>query len=151
MALFSHSQFYSQKSKVSENKLYLIKCGANIDKWIICIHPLLFWIIDHQKGKNTIKICIPFNRLYFLIRWIEFNYVCLFFPSSTASMPMACLNLGQIDPFKRGFFCNDNSIRYRYHDSTVTTTMLSLVGLSLPLSSVSKLISRLWWIWCAGS
>ncbi|XP_049624086.1 phospholipid phosphatase 1 isoform X1 [Suncus etruscus] len=53
-----------------------------------------------------------------------------------ASMPMACLNLGQIDPFKRGFFCNDNSIRYRYHDSTVTTTMLSLVGLSLPLSSM---------------
>ncbi|KAB0369630.1 hypothetical protein FD755_018623 [Muntiacus reevesi] len=53
-----------------------------------------------------------------------------------SSMPMAVLNLGQIDPFQRGFFCKDNSIQYPYHDGTITTTVLSTVGLGLPISSV---------------
>ncbi|XP_073658224.1 phospholipid phosphatase 1 isoform X1 [Tursiops truncatus] len=53
-----------------------------------------------------------------------------------ASMPMAVLNLGQIYPFQRGFFCKDNSIQYPYHDSTVTTTVLNTVGLGLPISSM---------------
>ncbi|XP_058290222.1 phospholipid phosphatase 1 [Hylobates moloch] len=58
-----------------------------------------------------------------------------------ASMPMAVLKLGQIYPFQRGFFCKDNSINYPYHDSTVTSTVLILVGVGLPISSVSKLIT----------
>nr|XP_005887442.1 PREDICTED: lipid phosphate phosphohydrolase 1 isoform X1 [Bos mutus] len=53
-----------------------------------------------------------------------------------ASMPMAVLNLGQIDPFQRGFFCKDNSIQYPYHEGTITTTVLSTVGLGLPISSM---------------
>ncbi|XP_004608491.1 phospholipid phosphatase 1 isoform X1 [Sorex araneus] len=64
--------------------------------------------------------------------YVALDVVCVLL----ASMPMACVNFGQIYPFKRGFFCNDSSIQYRYHDSTVTTTMLSLVGLSLPMSSM---------------
>ncbi|KAK1345407.1 hypothetical protein QTO34_014120 [Cnephaeus nilssonii] len=64
--------------------------------------------------------------------------MCVFFPSPTASMPMAVLNLGHIYPFQRGFFCKDNSIQYPYRDSTVTTTVLTVLGLGLPLSSVSK-------------
>ncbi|XP_048224472.1 phospholipid phosphatase 1 isoform X1 [Perognathus longimembris pacificus] len=53
-----------------------------------------------------------------------------------ASMPMAVLNLGQIYPFQRGFFCTDNSIKYPYHDGTVTTTMLIILGVGLPISSM---------------
>ncbi|EPQ12631.1 Lipid phosphate phosphohydrolase 1 [Myotis brandtii] len=48
---------------------------------------------------------------------------------------MAALNLGHIYPFQRGFFCKDNSIQYPYHDSTVTSTMLTVLGLGLPISS----------------
>ncbi|XP_022373683.1 phospholipid phosphatase 1 isoform X3 [Enhydra lutris kenyoni] len=55
---------------------------------------------------------------------------------TSSSMPMAVLNLGQISPFQRGFFCKDNSIQYPYHDSTITTTVLSVVGLGLPISSM---------------
>ncbi|KAM9693896.1 phospholipid phosphatase 1 isoform 3-T5 [Trichechus inunguis] len=51
-------------------------------------------------------------------------------------MPMAVLNLGQIYPFQRGIFCNDNSIKYPYHDSTVTSTVLTIVGVGLPISSM---------------
>ncbi|XP_008838610.1 phospholipid phosphatase 1 isoform X1 [Nannospalax galili] len=53
-----------------------------------------------------------------------------------ASLPMAVLNLGQIDPFQRGFFCTDISIKYPYHDSTITSFMLAIVGLGIPLSSI---------------
>ncbi|XP_008571318.1 PREDICTED: lipid phosphate phosphohydrolase 1 [Galeopterus variegatus] len=53
-----------------------------------------------------------------------------------ASMPMAVLKLGQIYPFQRGFFCKDNSINYPYHDSTVTSTVLIIVGVGLPISSM---------------
>ncbi|XP_034870322.1 phospholipid phosphatase 1 isoform X3 [Mirounga leonina] len=53
-----------------------------------------------------------------------------------ASMPMAVLSLSQINPFQRGFFCKDNSIQYPYHDSTITSTVLSIVGLGLPISSM---------------
>ncbi|XP_047411940.1 phospholipid phosphatase 1 isoform X3 [Sciurus carolinensis] len=51
-------------------------------------------------------------------------------------MPMAVLNLGQIYPFQRGFFCTDNSIKFPYHDSTVTSTVLIIVGVGLPISSM---------------
>lgn len=85
------------------------------------------------------------------MKWTDCNHVCLFFPSPTASMPMTVLNLGQMYPFQRGFFCKDNSIQYPYHDSTITTTMLVVVGLGLPMLSVSKLIvGRQWRVWCAG-
>ncbi|KAG8519818.1 Phospholipid phosphatase 1, partial [Galemys pyrenaicus] len=56
---------------------------------------------------------------------------------------MAGLNLGHIYPFQRGFFCTDTSIQYPYKDSTITTTMLSVMGLGLPISSVSKLVTGL--------
>ncbi|XP_055459478.1 phospholipid phosphatase 1 isoform X1 [Psammomys obesus] len=53
-----------------------------------------------------------------------------------ASMPMAVLNLGQIYPFQRGFFCSDDSVKHPYHDSTVSTVVLNVVGLGLPISSM---------------
>ncbi|XP_060047021.1 phospholipid phosphatase 1 isoform X2 [Erinaceus europaeus] len=52
------------------------------------------------------------------------------------SMPMAGLNLGQINPFQRGFHCTERNIKYPYRDSTVTTTMLAVVGVGLPIISV---------------
>lgn len=65
-------------------------------------------------------------------------------------MPLAVLNLGQIYPFQRGFFCNDNSIQYPFHDGTITSTVLAVVGLGLPIFSVSKLLRRQRRVCCAG-
>lgn len=103
---------------------------------------LAWWSMDScQKGQNVLKIRTPFSRLD--LQCSELNVtMCVFFPSPTASMPMAVLNLGHIYPFQRGFFCKDNSIQYPYHDSTVTSTMLTVLGLGLPLSSVSKCTRR---------
>jgi phosphatidate phosphatase len=40
-------------------------------------------------------------------------------------------------PYKRGFFCNDESIMHPYNPNTVTMTMLVSVGISVPVAVVS--------------
>ncbi|EZA55072.1 hypothetical protein DMN91_009291 [Ooceraea biroi] len=39
-------------------------------------------------------------------------------------------------PYKRGFFCNDESLSYPYHGSTVTSAALYVVGLFLPICTM---------------
>lgn len=41
-------------------------------------------------------------------------------------------------PYQRGFFCGDESIRYPFKESTVTSSILYSVGLGLPTLVVSK-------------
>ncbi|XP_073200047.1 phospholipid phosphatase 1 isoform X4 [Lepidochelys kempii] len=53
-----------------------------------------------------------------------------------AGLPLGVLNLAKIKPYQRGFFCNDDSIKYPFHDSTVTSTVLYAVGFSLPIFSI---------------
>lgn len=42
-----------------------------------------------------------------------------------------------LPPYQRGFFCNDNSIKLTYKSSTVSNTLLTAVGIALPVVSVS--------------
>ncbi|VDO39332.1 unnamed protein product [Onchocerca flexuosa] len=37
-----------------------------------------------------------------------------------------------IEPYKRGFYCDDESIRYPYRPSTVSRQMLVIIGLVVP-------------------
>ncbi len=37
-----------------------------------------------------------------------------------------------VTPYKRGFYCNDDSIRYPYLDSTITRHVLIVIGLVVP-------------------
>ncbi|XP_065595954.1 phospholipid phosphatase 1 isoform X1 [Cyrtonyx montezumae] len=53
-----------------------------------------------------------------------------------AGLPLGVLNLAKIKPYQRGFFCNDDSIKYPFHDSTVTSTVLYTVGFTLPILSI---------------
>ncbi|XP_067254268.1 phospholipid phosphatase 1 isoform X1 [Chanodichthys erythropterus] len=53
-----------------------------------------------------------------------------------AGLPLAAFNLGKIKPYQRGFFCNDESISYPFHSSTVTSTVLYTVGFTLPICSM---------------
>lgn len=53
-----------------------------------------------------------------------------------AGLPLAAFNLGKIKPYQRGFFCNDESISYPFHSSTVTSTVLYTVGFTVPICSM---------------
>lgn len=57
---------------------------------------------------------------------------------STGGLPLAAFNLGKIRPYQRGFFCTDDSIKYPFHTSTITSTVLYTVGFTLPISCVSR-------------
>ncbi|KAK5622466.1 Phospholipid phosphatase 3 [Crenichthys baileyi] len=47
------------------------------------------------------------------------------------------LHKSPFPPYQRGFFCNDESIRFPYKNSTVSTTVLTAVGVTVPVVSVS--------------
>uniref|UniRef100_A0A673N6K3 Phospholipid phosphatase 1 n=1 Tax=Sinocyclocheilus rhinocerous TaxID=307959 RepID=A0A673N6K3_9TELE len=66
------------------------------------------------------------------IPFILLDIACLIL----AGLPLAAFNLGKIKPYQRGFFCNDESISYPFHTSTVTSTVLYTVGFTLPICSV---------------
>ncbi|XP_077981675.1 phospholipid phosphatase 1-like [Glandiceps talaboti] len=46
--------------------------------------------------------------------------------------PIVIVQFGLLPIYERGFFCNDDSIRYPYKDSTVTNIMLYSVSVGLP-------------------
>ena len=54
-----------------------------------------------------------------------------------AALPAIVLNFGNIQPTIRGFFCDDESIRYPYNDSTISTVTLIIVSILLNLILVS--------------
>ncbi|XP_050977686.1 phospholipid phosphatase 1 isoform X1 [Labeo rohita] len=66
------------------------------------------------------------------IPFILLDIACLIL----AGLPLAAFNLGKIKPYQRGFFCNDESISYPFHSSTVTSTVLYTMGFTLPICSM---------------
>uniref|UniRef100_A0A4W5MZW4 Phospholipid phosphatase 1 n=1 Tax=Hucho hucho TaxID=62062 RepID=A0A4W5MZW4_9TELE len=63
------------------------------------------------------------------IPFILLDIACLII----GGLPLAAFNLGKIKPYQRGFFCNDDSISYPFHQSTVTTIVLYTAGFALPI------------------
>ncbi|XP_056875558.1 phospholipid phosphatase 1 isoform X1 [Takifugu flavidus] len=64
------------------------------------------------------------------IPFVLLDVVCLVL----GGLPLAAFNLGKVRPYQRGFFCNDDSIKYPFHHSTITSTVLYTVGFALPIS-----------------
>ncbi len=44
-------------------------------------------------------------------------------------------------PFRRGFFCDDESISHPYHEDTITMFTVAFVGICLPLGTVCNTFS----------
>lgn len=42
-----------------------------------------------------------------------------------------------VEPFQRGFFCNDDTIRYPYREDTVSMGLCVAVGVLIPVGTVS--------------
>lgn len=50
----------------------------------------------------------------------------------------AFLHKSPFPPYRRGFFCHDDSIGLSYKGSTVSNTVLTAVGVTVPVVSVSS-------------
>ncbi|KAH8034832.1 hypothetical protein HPB51_003119 [Rhipicephalus microplus] len=66
-----------------------------------------------------------------LVFTVAVHFVCL----CAVGIPVLILFLAG-KPFKRGFFCDDESLRYPYRDSTVTSPMLYAYGILIPITVV---------------
>ncbi|XP_071439605.1 putative phosphatidate phosphatase [Hetaerina americana] len=68
----------------------------------------------------------------FIIKKVVFDFICL----CLVAFPIILFFLfGK--PYKRGFFCDDESLRHPFHESTVTETTLYIVGLFLPVAAMT--------------
>ncbi|XP_026885296.2 phospholipid phosphatase 3 isoform X2 [Electrophorus electricus] len=63
---------------------------------------------------------------------IALDIFCLFL----VMLPSMVLHKSTVQPYQRGFYCADDSIRYAYKKSTVPSPILMAVGLLLPLASI---------------
>ncbi|KAK2586075.1 hypothetical protein KPH14_008364 [Odynerus spinipes] len=66
-----------------------------------------------------------------ILRKLIIDFVCLLIVSMVVLMFFL---FGK--PYKRGFFCNDESLMHPYHTSTVTSAMLYVTGLFLPICTM---------------
>ncbi|XP_043593561.1 putative phosphatidate phosphatase isoform X1 [Bombus pyrosoma] len=66
-----------------------------------------------------------------ILRKIIIDFVCLLIVAGAVLMFFL---FGK--PYKRGFFCNDESLYHPFHTSTVTSVMLYVIGLLLPICTM---------------
>jgi len=52
-------------------------------------------------------------------------------------IPVLVFEFGHIRPFQRGFFCDDDSIKFPYKENTVPWWAVAVVGLPFPIITVS--------------
>ncbi|XP_051954264.1 phospholipid phosphatase 3 isoform X2 [Xyrauchen texanus] len=51
-------------------------------------------------------------------------------------LPSMVLHKSTVQPYQRGFYCADDSIRYDFKSSTVPSSVLTSIGLLLPIASI---------------
>lgn len=69
------------------------------------------------------------------------NWCLTLFPFAVGFPILLFFLLG--DPYKRGFFCDDESLMHPFKDSTVRNWMLYIIGLVIPVGVVSG-VEREW-------
>lgn len=77
-----------------------------------------------------------------MIRFLQsFNFLwkCFFFILFAVSVLTFLLayNLIGVEPFRRGFFCDDETIQYPYKEDTVSDTMVAVLFIVVPIIIVS--------------
>ncbi|XP_072353133.1 phospholipid phosphatase 1 isoform X1 [Scyliorhinus torazame] len=66
------------------------------------------------------------------IPYVCLDIVCIIL----AGMPLCVLNLFKIKPYQRGFYCDDETIKYPFKNSTITSAMLYALGFLPPISAI---------------
>jgi phosphatidate phosphatase len=100
--------------------------------------------------KKVVKLCLDFGCLIvresFLRYFLVFNHFYLCFVCewrfksfllihNTVGVPILALHFSG-KPFKRGFYCDDTSIRYPFKDSTISTLLLYFYGTGIPVVTI---------------
>lgn len=94
--------------------------------------PLVFYYGRRPGSRQGLRTTQTRDNMFDMrgIPFVLLDIVCLVL----GGLPLAAFNLGKIRPYQRGFFCTDDSIKYPFHSSTITSTVLYTVGFALPIS-----------------
>ena len=87
------------------------------------------------------------HRAVILSSKCEWNACCLR-GCCAVLIPSIVLNFGGVEPFHRGFFCDDESIRYPYREDTVPDWAVGVVGVFVPAFTVSSCCICIYGISC---
>ncbi|CAH0682437.1 unnamed protein product [Chilo suppressalis] len=88
---------------------------------------------NERKSNSRNPFPVKFDReTQFILRKLITDSTILF---CIGFLVLAYYLWGQ--PYERGFFCDDESLKHPYKDSTVTSSMLYIVGLGLPMFTMS--------------
>lgn len=129
----------AQSMLLSVYALALVRAGhfslsrpLEVDSPSVCLHwgSLISSLYLHNRPQKNTDTMFESRGIPFIL----LDIACLIL----AGLPLAAFNLGKIKPYQRGFFCNDESVGYPFHTSTVSSTVLYTVGFTLPICSVSN-------------
>ncbi|XP_054624137.1 phospholipid phosphatase 3-like isoform X2 [Dunckerocampus dactyliophorus] len=84
---------------------------------------------ETKTGGSSQSNCKDHSRRKLLV---GVDLFCLFLVMLVAVF----LHKSPLTPYRRGFFCNDNSISLPYKSSTVSNTVLTSVGVTVPVVSI---------------
>uniref|UniRef100_A0A8C7GMA6 Phospholipid phosphatase 3 n=1 Tax=Oncorhynchus kisutch TaxID=8019 RepID=A0A8C7GMA6_ONCKI len=59
-----------------------------------------------------------------------------FSPQVTVMLPSLVLHRSSVRPYQRGFYCSDVSLRYSYKNSIIPSSVLTAVGLIVPIVAI---------------
>lgn len=98
-------------------------------------------------GQTVSCIQIAFNSTRTLIT-ITYYFLCephsshhFFLCLPVAALPFLIIESGAVKPYRRGFYCSDESIKYpAKHRDTISDGVLSAVGMLVVILSVSLIL-----------
>lgn len=94
-----------------------------------------------SRNTRLLEVAKLFVRLS-QISVLFFFLLCVFWFDHAVVLVAVFLHKFPLPPHQRGFFCSDNSIRLSYQSSTVSNTVLTAVGIGLPVLTVSPAAVR---------
>lgn len=105
----------------------MFSCGSGL-RWSAGLH----WILSNED---------------FLVIWPSFSMFLTTFSSLAflllAGLPFLIIETSTIAPYPRGFYCNDESIRYPMKSGeTINDAVLCAAGILIAILAVSKTNSR---------
>ncbi len=104
----------------------------------------LFVWLSEISACVCFSLCLPVDSVYWcscpLFCFKELSDLCSCVSNHTVLLVAVFLHKSPFPPYQRGFFCNDNSIRLTYKSSTVSNTVLTAVGVTVPVVSVSSAV-----------
>ena len=124
---------------------------------LIPSHPLALFVVmqkavGHYKGKELTSLSMLLSGVVFAVgpssltslHWcfpsVLFSplYMVMMVPSWPAGLPFIIIETSTIKPYQRGFYCNDESIKYPLKTGeTINDAVLCAVGIVIAILAVS--------------